>query len=157
MYRKKDKEREAEKIYNRIRKNIIQPILGGGMTYSTELEQVGRRFLGVAFKGVFPSDKIPKLNDLSPYAILNLDNSQESGSHWIAVAKIPEKNSLMCYDSFGRSNIKIIPSLSHSGNGRIIDTDRDSEQKINQLDCGERSISFLLLFDKFGADVAKFI
>tara|TARA_R110002126_G_scaffold215359_1_gene361505 strand:+ start:42 stop:512 length:471 start_codon:yes stop_codon:yes gene_type:complete len=149
--------RTAEQIYNRILKKVIQPILGDGTTYSTDLLKVCRRFLGVKFKGVFPSDKIPKLNDLSPYAILNLDNSNQSGSHWIAVAKIPNHNSIMCYDSFGRRNIKIIPSLQYSGNGRIIDTDRDSEQKITQLNCGERSISFLILFDKFGADLAKLI
>ena len=71
------KEKHAEQIYNRILKKVIQPILGDGTTYSNDLLKVCRRFLGVKFKGVFPSDKIPKLNDLAPYAMLNLDNSHQ--------------------------------------------------------------------------------
>lgn len=151
----KKKEVKAHIIYDKILKEIVIPITGDKTTYLSELNIIGKKFLGIKFKGVFPSDKIPKLNDLSPYAILNLDTSKQSGSHWVSIAKIGNKTYL--YDSFGRSHIKIIPNLIYSGNGRIINTDRDVEQDIFSSDCGARSISWLVFLEKFGIDIAKLI
>ena len=155
------KEAKAEQLYNEILKKQIYPLVGDKSTYMDDLDRVGRKLLGIKFKGVFPSDKIPKLNDLKPYCILNLDKSTESGSHWISLAKLaenkPYENSSLVYDSFGRSNKKIIPSLQKSGNGIILDTDRDAEQEITQEDCGARCLAFLVFFDKYGVDVAKLI
>jgi hypothetical protein len=150
-------EAKAEQLYNHILTKQIYPLVGDKSTYMDDLDRVGRKLLGIKFKGVFPSDKIPKLNDLKPYCILNLDKSTESGSHWISLAKIPNENSSLCYDSFGRNNKKIIPSLQKSGNGTIQDTDRDAEQEITQEDCGARSLGFLVLLDKYGVDVARMI
>lgn len=150
-----EKERYCNLIYNKILKDIVKPISGDSTTYLTELLGVGKKFLGVKFKGVFPSDKIPKLNDLSPYAILNLDTSKESGSHWVAIAKHGDDTYL--YDSFGRRDTQIIPNLQYSGNGRIINTDNDAEQKIEELDCGARCIAWLIFFDKWGEKCAMLI
>ena len=150
-------EAKAEQLYNQILTKQIYPLTGDKSTYMNDLDRVGRKLLGIKFKGVFPSDKIPKLNDLKPYCILNLDKSTESGSHWIALAKIHGKESSLCYDSFGRSNKKIIPALKNSGNGTIQDTDRDAEQEIIQQDCGARSLAFLVVLDKYGVDVARLI
>lgn len=149
------KEKIANLIYNKVLKEVIYPLTGKKTTYLTELNGIGRKILGVKFKGVFPADKIPKLNDLSPYAILNLDTSKEPGSHWIAIAKIG--NDTYVYDSFGRSNIKIIKNLAFSGNGRIIDADRDTEQDLLETDCGARSIAWLVFLDKWGIEYAKLI
>tara|TARA_R110000868_G_scaffold216919_2_gene467061 strand:- start:1877 stop:2347 length:471 start_codon:yes stop_codon:yes gene_type:complete len=151
------KEKKAEQLYNHVLTKQIYPLTGDKSTFMNDLDRVGRKLLGIKFKGVFPSDKIPKLNDLKPYCILNLDKSTESGSHWIALAKIHGKNSSLVYDTFGRANKKIIPDLQYSGNGRIHDTDRDVEQKITQEDCGARSLAFLVVLDKYGVDVAKLI
>ena len=152
---KSKKERYCELIYNKVLSDVVKPITGDQTTYLGELLGAGKKLLGVKFKGVYPSDKIPKLNDLSPYAILNLDTSKERGSHWIAIAK--KDNNTYMYDSFGRKNMKIIPNLAYSGNGRIIDVDRDAEQKILEMDCGARSIAWLVFFDRWGADCAKLI
>jgi len=150
-----NKEKIANLLYNKVLKDIIYPLTGDKTTYLTELNGIGKKMLGVKFKGVFPADKIPKLNDLSPYAILNLDTSKEPGSHWIAIAK--EGNDTYVYDSFGRKNTKIIKNLLFSGNGRIIDTDNDIEQKISETDCGARSIAWLVFLDKWGIGCAKLI
>jgi hypothetical protein len=152
---KSQKEKHAERIYNVIFKKIIIPLTGDKTTYLDELEGVGHKLLGVKFAGVFPADKIPKLNDLKKYAILNLDTSKEPGSHWVAIAKNGDDTYI--YDSFGRSHTKIIKRLSYSGNGRIIDTDRDVEQDIKETNCGARCLAWLVLCDKWGADVAKLI
>ena len=150
-------ERRAEELYNNILNKRIYPLVGDKSTYMNDLDRVGRKLLGIKFKGVFPSDKIPKLNDLKPYCVLNLDRSTESGSHWIGLAKIHGKDKCVVYDSFGRSNKKIIPSLQKSGNGAIEDTDRDAEQDIMQTDCGARSLCWLVMLDKHGVDLAKLI
>ena len=155
MNKKEMIHRYNELIYNKVLNDIIKPISGDKTTYLNEILGIGKKMLGVKFKGVYPSDKIPKLNDLSPYAILNLDNSKESGSHWVAIAKHGDNTYL--YDSFGRDGVKIIPSLYYSGNGKIINTDNDAEQKIIEMDCGARSLAWLVFFDKWGAECAKLI
>jgi hypothetical protein len=152
---KAKKEKYCELLYNKILKDIVKPFTGDQTTYLSELLGAGKKFLGVKFKGVYPSDKIPKLNDLAPYAILNLDTSKMPGSHWVAIAK--SGNDTYIYDSFGRSNIHIIPNLEFSGNGKIIDSDRDAEQGILDTDCGARSIAWLIFLDKWGIDCAKLI
>lgn len=136
------------KVYNKLLKRVVEPLTGDKTTYLKELNGVGKKLLRVRFKGVFPADKIPRLNDLSPYAILNLDKSTEPGSHWVALAK-HGKDSVL-YDSFGRHHTKIIPSLRYSGNGRIVNTDADAEQKVLETNCGARCLAWLLLVDKYG-------
>ena len=148
-------EKVANALYRKIMTRIVIPEIGNETTYSSDLEKAGVKILGSKFKGVFPSDKIPKLNDLKSYAVLNLDSSKEAGSHWVAVAY--ENGKTYFYDSFGRKGSKIIPTLFHSGNGRIINTDLDAEQKIEETNCGARCIAWLLFFDRYGAKKALLI
>lgn len=152
--KKKGRELEAENFYKQV---IIQmnKILGNDTTFANDLQNVAIKFLGSKFKGVFPSDKIPRLNDLKKYAILNLDRSNQPGSHWIGVAF--HKGNTIIYDSFGRKTSKILPSLIDSGNGRIIMTDNDAEQRIKENNCGQRVLAWLITFDKLGADMALLI
>ena len=156
MKSKNKKELKAELIYKKYLKDIYN-LIGDRTTYLNQILGAGRKLFGVKFKGVFPSDKIPKLNDLSPYCILNLDKSSESGSHWVALSKIPNTNDSILYDSFGRNYKKIIPALNYSGNGRIINSDFDAEQKILETDCGARCLAFLMVIDNYGVNVAKLI
>lgn len=147
----------VDRLYKLKLKEIEKYHTGDKTTYLGELNGAGKKLLGVKFKGVFPSDKIPKLNDLSPYCILNLDTSKEPGSHWIALAKNDGKDHTMVYDSFGRHNHTIIPKLRYSGNGRVVDADRDAEQKVLETNCGARSLAWLCIYDKWGEDVARLI
>jgi hypothetical protein len=150
-----DNEVRSLQLYGKIMNRIVLPLIGNETTYSTDLERAGVKLLGSKFRGVFPSDKIPPLNDLKSYAVLNLDSSNQAGSHWIAVAH--DNGKTYVYDSFGRKAVKIIPSLFHSGNGRIINTDPDAEQKIKETNCGARCITWLLFFDRYGAKKALLI
>ena len=145
-------EEYANLIYNTILKDVVEPLIGNKTTYMNDLENLGKKMLGQKFIGVYPSDKIPTLKN-NEYAILNLDKSNESGSHWVAIAK---KGKTHFYDSFGRKD-NIIKSLKNSGNGKIINTDNDAEQKTKELNCGARCISWLLLFDKWGSKYADLI
>ena len=148
------------KKYNAILKRV-ERLIGNKTTFLSQLGNTGKQLLGDKFKGVYPSDKIPKLTLKTPYCILNLDKSNESGSHWISVtldthghtssvSGVKGARPLVVYDSFGRTNTHIIPSLSKSGNGLLIDTDKDAEQDILELNCGQRSLAFLIFFDKYG-------
>ena len=154
---KKSKTELAEKLYKKKLHEIEKYHVGDKTTYLGELAGAGKKLLGVKFKGVYPSDKIPRLNDLSCYCILNLDSSEEPGSHWIALAKNTEKNHTMVYDSFGRHHMKIIPNLLYSGNGRVVDTQRDAEQDPKETNCGARCLAWLCIYDKWGEDVARLI
>lgn len=151
----KEEHKNANLLYQTILKKIIVPLTGDKTTFLDELDGVGHKLLGVAFSGVYPADKIPRLNDLKKYAILNLDKSKEPGSHWVALAK--DGNNSYLYDSFGRSHTKIIKNLQFSGNGRIVNTDLDAEQDILETNCGARCLAFLVLIDKWGANVARLI
>ena len=141
-------EKTAHKKYNVILKSIINKV-GNKTTYLGQLDKVCKKMFGVKFHGVYPSDRIPKLTDKTPYCILNLDKSHEPGSHWVSLAKIG-KHSII-YDSFGRHHTEIIPQLKYSGNGRVLDTDQDVEQHITATNCGARSIAWLKFLDKYGA------
>lgn len=142
-------QKTAHREYNKILKSVKKRV-GGKTTYLGQLDRAGKDIFGSRFHGVYPSDKIPKLTDRKPYAILNLDRSDEPGSHWIALAKVG--NNSIVYDSFGRHHTKIIPSLLYSGNGKLISTDDDQEQHILATDCGARSLSWLEFLDKHGAE-----
>lgn len=144
-------EKKANRVYNKILKDV-KKVVGGKTTYLGQLNKAGKKLLGVKFHGVYPSDKIPVLTDKTPFCILNLDKSNESGSHWISLAKIGKHS--IAYDSFGRCYTKIIPQLRYSGNGKIYNTDEDIEQPLKSTDCGARSLAWLLFLDKYGSENA---
>jgi hypothetical protein len=143
---------DADSIYNTILSGVAHRILGDKTTYLSDLDKVGRQMFGNKFHGVYPSDKIPILTKAKPYAILNLDRSGMSGSHWISIAR--QGKFTYVYDSFGRESTQIIRDLVYSGNGKIVDTEYDAEQLESEDDCGARSIAWLLVFDLYGAKLA---
>lgn len=149
-------ERLVEKKYNEYL-DAIQQKMGNQITYTNDLEKYGKYALGGRFQGVFSSDSLKKLSVLKPYAIVNLDKSNQPGSHWIAIAyNNDEDDTITIYDSFGRNSKKIIPNIYSIYNG-IIDTDNDKEQRISEDNCGQRSLAWLMVYDKLGRDAARLI
>lgn len=136
IYHGGSNDKHAHLIYETLLKDIVYPMLGQKVTYSNDLHDVGKQLLGKDFVGVFASDQIPKLKN-KQCCILNLDRSDQGGSHWISVYKDGKKN--LTYDSFG------------------VDADYDSEQMIEEKDCGARSISFLLVCKYWSPELAKMI
>lgn len=151
-------EQKALKIYNCVLEKIMYPALGKGITFSDKLKKVGCQLFGRKFAGVFDSDSIPNLTNKTPYAIINLDGRHEPGSHWIAIAHFG--NNIMVYDSFGRNTKQIIPKLvakSLKQNINLLMADPDPEQEISEDTCGQRSLAWLYVFEKYGESVAKLI
>lgn len=129
----------------------VKQLLGNGGTFLIELDNLCKKLFGQKFAGISTSDKLIDLEFNRPYCIYNLDTSKEPGSHWIAVV-LYKKNNILIYDSFGRNSKDIIPNLTN--NYKYVDTEHDAEQKDKETNCGQRCISFLLLYDKYGYDLA---
>lgn len=146
--------KKVEKLYNDILRKHMIPLVGNDTTFMSDLHKAGKQILGKDFIGVFASDQIPSF-ERGKYAILNLDNSSEPGSHWIAVAK--HKDNIIVYDSFGRPAKKIIPSLFQQDR-TVIDTELDAEQRKNENNCGARSLTALIMFDGYDPiKIAKYL
>lgn len=148
-------EKMANQMYGRIFSHV-KKMVGNDTTFGSTLKDAAESMLPGSFLGVFPSDQIPNLTARRKYAILNLDKSDEPGSHWVAIGRISNNHTIF-YDSFGRNSSKIIPSLHKSGNGRIVNTDDDVEQRVSETNCGARSLAWLVLLDWFGPAVARLI
>lgn len=125
-------------------------------TDTGELNRIGRELFKDKYLGTFAQDKLPAImyKKASKFAIINVDKTGMPGSHWVAIAGLPNSNKIMVFDSFGRSSKKLLPLLRQQ---QVIDTDPDAEQKISQLSCGQFSMSWLYFFEKYGASNAKLI
>jgi hypothetical protein len=116
-----------------------------------ELNNIGKRFIGSNFCGVYAYDQYPIHKEDCTYSIINTDNSRQPGTHWIGVYK--KDKTLYIFDSFGRFSKNILKKFvkSHVAEGyKIVDINRTSDQGNDQQDCGLRCITTLLLIKKYG-------
>ena len=98
-----------------------------------------------------------KPNVNKTYSILNTDASTDGdGVHWVACYQ--KDNMIYIYDSFARKRImmKFINKMKALGYTCIY-TNKKSDQQNKQIDCGLRSLLWLLFVDKYGIDKAKVI
>lgn len=95
-------------------------------------------------------DEIPAdFNARRPFGIINLDDSDEDGSHWIAVA-FQAPGHLLVYDSFG--NLHRTPRELIQKYGKSTVTNPDAEQKLYEDNCGARCMAWLLMAELFPDD-----
>ena len=144
---------QAELLYDNYLRSI-QNRYGSAETNSQQLNRIGKSMFKSKFRGVFASDRIPQMVG-GQYAIVNLDDSSKSGSHWVAVAKGNTKSYL--YDSFGRKKYKILPKLLQSGNGIVLEPEHDAEQHIKEENCGQRCLAWLKVYQTHGWSSARHI
>ena len=122
--------------------DLIEKCIGHkNATFTSELERIGKTLFPQKFLGVFARDKKPPLSH-NGYMIVNLDNSNEPGSHWIAIAND------MFYDSFGRSARQL---KFHED---FISTEDDPEQALHELNCGARCLAWLCVYHTAGPLIA---
>jgi len=145
--------KKAEKDYLIFLKSIEKKH-GNMETNTSELTKIGKKMFGGRFRGVYSSDRIPIMKN-KQYAIINLDDSTQGGSHWVSLIK--EGNKSLVYDSFGRKTYKILPELVQSGNGIVLETENDAEQHHVEENCGQRSLAALKVYDKYGWKGLKYI
>lgn len=137
---------DVKTAYDIILKNI-EEVMGSSATMSNQLDKFCKRYFGSLFIGVFPSDNIPELKS-GEMCILNLDKSSEPGSHWVSYSRDEDK--YYFYDSFGRKPRSIIYLKK-----RVIYDRVDKEQNINEENCGQRCIAYLIIGNEFGFDLAS--
>jgi hypothetical protein len=147
-------EQKAQQMYDYLLEKMVLEV-GNGTTYSTDLYKIARKYLGGEFHGVYASDLIPKLSKFKRFAILNLDQSNEPGSHWIGCVFLKPKHVLV-FDSFGRRSSSIIPSLLKKYS-RVQDTDYDIDQRTSEDNCGARTLAWLLLHKIKGKKYSQLI
>ena len=112
----------------------VEKVIGNGSTSDVQLMDLCNKLFGSRFKGVFAYDDTFELKQ-SEMGIVNLDKRNQPGSHWVAVVK--DRKHYIVYDSFGR-DIK----LKQKNN---IMTEDDPEQNINESNCGQRSVAWLVV------------
>lgn len=149
--------RKAEKYYKTVVNDMYKRI-GKGVTYNDQLEKIGKKMFKKKFRGVFASDKIPELRK-GDLLIANLDKSYEKGSHWVGIGRDRKDGIVWVYDSFGRNIHHILPGLweQQSRQIEIESTEKDAEQKLQDDDCGARSLAFLQLLHKHGSKWAYWV
>lgn len=119
-----------------------------GTTFGNELDTAGRKLFKYKWGGVYSADTLPKSLDPTKFYISNVDNSDQAGSHWVAIFDG------YIYDSFGRTAREMNPKFAGHGLKR---TDDDAEQSATQENCGQRSLAFLIVCKSHGIAVAKLI
>ena len=129
-------------------------------TGTNELNKIGKALFGNKYLGTYPQDQLPDeiyydCGNMSLYAIVNVDSAGSRGSHWVAVAGMPNSEEIMIFDSFGRKSDTLLPLLARGGG--VIDTEYDKEQKKYELSCGQFSMAWLMFFEKYGPNNAKWI
>lgn len=132
---------KAEEIYENLLGYVTTIMRDNDVTTGIQLQKYGKMFFGRKFTGVFARNQIP-LN--FQYIIVNLDQSDEPGSHWLACVRHDKQ--ILVYDSFGRN----IPLFVNQ-----INTQSDAEQHFQEENCGQRCLAFLLLYDYYGFNMAK--
>ncbi|MDH3324123.1 MAG: hypothetical protein OEL89_00630 [Candidatus Peregrinibacteria bacterium] len=96
-------ERKANKLYNLCLVKL-QKMIGSGVTYNTQIDEICKKLFGSKFKGCLARDEYKRCRD-EGYYVVNLDNSNEPGEHWVGIV-IQSKKRPLIYDSFGRSMTK---------------------------------------------------
>lgn len=146
----KEQKRVAEEAYRKCL-DIITSDVGLKTVMSDVLESYGREvFSSRKFRGVFARDEIPELKE-GQGCIVNNQNHDEEGEHWLALARGSRSGLLLQYDSFGRKNFLVL------GIDDSKDTERDAEQGDEEENCGNRCLAFLAVFFLLGEQYAVWI
>ena len=116
-------------------------------TGEDDLKIAGLKLFGNMFKGVFAADEmtVPRMLLDKQCCICNLSPRASGGSHWIALAQ--DKDDLLIHDSFGRV----------VADGDVIHSESDPEQSLLQMNCGQRCLAWLCIFQQFGRQAALHI
>jgi hypothetical protein len=120
-------------FYNKVLVKI-EIVIGGGSTSDVQLMDLCNKLFGQRFKGIYAFDDTFELKH-GELAIFNLDTKKQPGSHWCAVVK--DRKHYIVYDSFGR-DIKLKQK-------NTLNTEDDPEQNINESNCGQRSVAWLVV------------
>lgn len=94
------------------------------------------------FRGVFCLDTLPKKIRANECAIVNLDKSDGSGTHWISYVKKKDTDTVLYFDSFG--NLRPPIELRKYFEPSKILYNFNQHQTFGSVNCGHLSLRFLV-------------
>ena len=95
-------------------------------------------------------------NALKPYSILNTDKESDTGNgtHWVGVFQ--EGNVLFLYDSFARKRImKSFCDYMKKQGFKCVYVNKKTDQQSYMINCGIRSLLWLLFCQRYGIKEAS--
>lgn len=101
-----------------------------------------------SFLGAFPCDQLPKIKKRPASLVVNTDDSNKPGEHWIAIY-LPLDGSAEYFDSFGLPPLRnhILTFLYEQSDGFII-YNNQTLQNIASSSCGLFCISYIKMREK---------
>ena len=116
-----------------------------GITTNVQLEQLAKYMRIPFFRGVFMHNALPSSPRVDESSIINLDDANGPGTHWVAYVKRGER--AIYFDSFGnlRPPKELVQYLKK--NVTSIEYNRASYQRYDQSICGQLCLRFLQTFD----------
>lgn len=94
------------------------------------------------FRGVYMKDRLPRKPKRIECGIVNLDDSKNEGTHWVAYAKI--HNHCEYFDSYG--NLKPPVELMQYFKYLNVFYNYTRYQKFNAVNCGHLCLNYLWTF-----------
>lgn len=94
------------------------------------------------FRGVYMRDSLPKCPKRLECAIVNLDSSENQGTHWVAYVK--DNNYCEYFNSFGdlKPPLELINYLKNYN----ISYNYNTYQQVNTVNCGHLCLKYLRNF-----------
>ena len=144
--------------YNKNLMYIYDILRNSSSTTNIELNRLGKSIFGDLFLGVFTSNEFPKYIRDGQLFIINNRSSKSSGEHWISFIKSSKnkdhKTRLYGYDTFNRDIHKLNYFFRKK---KFINANTNRDQSFSELNCGERSLCWLVSFYKHGDKVIDII
>lgn len=96
------------------------------------------------YKGCFPNDYVRRHKpDRLEYLVLNLQNSNQGGSHWVAIVNRPDCKNIEYYDSFGLPPTEDVAKYMLKS-GKTVLYNSNQVQGINSSACGFFASYFII-------------
>ncbi|KYQ59127.1 hypothetical protein ALC60_01855 [Trachymyrmex zeteki] len=130
----------------RRKKNVDETLkLPKGITTNVQLQQLANRMRIPYFRGIFMRTTLPVEGvHRNESGIVNLDNAEEPGTHWVAYAKRGIR--AIYFDSFG--NLRPPKEFERYLVNNVIEYNRTHYQRYNQSNCEQLCLQFLRTVDK---------
>lgn len=116
-----------------------------GVTTNIQLQRLAERMRIPFFRGVFMRNTLPASPWMNENAIINLDDIEGPGTHWVAYMK--RGNRVIYFDSYGnlRPPKEFVDYIQKYVTQ--IEYNYSSHQRYNQNICGQLCLQFLQTFD----------
>ena len=148
--------KKIRKLYKEILKQIHDMTQNIDITQSDNiLKIINMTNINNQFNTIDYWDKF-KPDVMRPYSILNTDKESDigHGTHWVGCYQ-DYNHTIYIYDSFARKNIMkdFIKQMKKQG-FTCFYTNLKTDQQNEQIDCGIRSMLWLLFVDKYNIEIA---